>query len=154
MKRSRARALWVTAALAATGACGSRTALLAGTSSREGDGGGVDTGGGIEAGDGTMGGDAGDGGTIAPCVGTIPFKETGPDFLCGTSAKGLMCWGGTQYCYEGAGGPPPGVGFAKCEPLPCGCENDLGCGCVDASASQACFCRESGGQITVMCSFP
>jgi hypothetical protein len=156
---SSARVL-TTASLAIAVACGTRTGLLAG--SAPGDGGVSDAadssatseGGPTDAGLGETGREDGAPDRGVPCVGTIPFAEAGAPIRCMGEHEVLTCWGDTQYCHVTGGGPPPGFSSSECLPLPCGCEGRTGCGCVDASREQACFCHEEDGGVIVACAAP
>jgi hypothetical protein len=78
--------------------------------------------------------------------------DDGGSFVCGVST----CDGSVQICEDVQGGPPPGVGYDDCIPIPTMCVGDVTCTCVisELKGRGASGCSAMERNITVQIDVP
>lgn len=83
----------------------------------------------------------------------VVTNEDGGIFLCGSA---LTCDGRSQVCEHVQGGPPPGVDFYECIPIPAACDSEVSCACVTAAlrGRGAGACSAAGNHLTVQIDVP
>jgi hypothetical protein len=78
--------------------------------------------------------------------------DGGGSFTCGVAS----CDGQSEICKHVVGGPPPGVDYSACAPIPAECASDVSCTCVTAALGGIGItnCTSAGGDITVQVAVP
>jgi hypothetical protein len=78
--------------------------------------------------------------------------DDGGSFACASST----CDGRAQVCEHVEGGPPPGVDFYACIPIPAVCDRDVSCACVTMAlrGRGANECSAAGTDLTVQIDVP
>ncbi|MDP9035379.1 MAG: hypothetical protein M3O50_11280 [Myxococcota bacterium] len=116
-------------------ACGGRSTQLGATSASL-------------PGDETESSDSGTGGDAVVVTG-----DEGGTFACGTMAT---CDGRLQACEHVRGGPPPGVDFYECIPIPAACNGVVSCACVTTAlrGRGANACSAAANHFTVQIDVP
>lgn len=79
----------------------------------------------------------------------IGFDADAGTIVCGDAS----CNANAQFCEHGGGGPPPGFSEDLCRTLPSGCH---ACDCLPPPyrGADGCNCKDTSGQIVVVCNFP